>query len=206
MRRLPVVIALALLSLPALGGKVVDLLEVDPTDQAGVALLVANVNMKSAVGESIRDYCIEQVWVTAADGTVYDPYAVRCYKDVGGIVWFNGLPAGTYKLTQFYIEGDKKYAMDEPGTLTFEVKPGEYTFVGDFLVTLEIKLMGSYKSHATQRKDPSADADKARLAHEVFVREFDPGDKKKNKQAIRNLAWVDWYKAHPLAAAPPAAP
>ncbi len=202
MRPLPLAAA-ALLSLPAMAGKPIDLLEVDPSDQTGVAMLIANVNMKSAVGESIRDYCIERVYVTAADGTVYDPYAVRCYKDSGGLVWFNGLPAGTYKLTEFYVESDKKYPMEEPGTLTFEVKPGGYTFVGDFLVTLEIKLMGSYKAHTTQRQDPAGDADKAVLMHEVFVREFDPAGKK-NKQALRNQAWIEWYKAHPLAAPPPA--
>ncbi|MBN1337395.1 MAG: hypothetical protein JXB39_15670, partial [Deltaproteobacteria bacterium] len=178
MRRLPLLTALALLSLPALAGKPVDLREAEPTDQVGVAMLIANVNMKSWAGESIRDYCIQRAYVTAADGTVYDPYAVRCYKDVGGITWFNGLPPGTYTLTQFFLESDKKYPMDEPGSVTFEVKPGAYTFVGDFLVTLEIKAMGSYKAHTTERLDPSADAEKASLAHEVFVREFDPKGKK----------------------------
>ncbi|MBN1336603.1 MAG: hypothetical protein JXB39_11650 [Deltaproteobacteria bacterium] len=210
MNRIPVVTALTLLSLPAFAGsKVVRLTETDPDMELGAALIVANVDVQSGSRESSRNHCIDNVQVSDEDGIVYEPYGARCYADAGGFLWFNGLPSGRYRITKLFFQGDKKYAMDEAGTMTFEVDIEEITFAGSFLVTLETKANGSYKAHSTERLDSATDLEKANLMREVFLRVFHPGNKK-SKQALRDLAWVEWYREHPLpeppAAVPPDAP
>ncbi len=205
MHRLPAVTVLALLALPVLaGGKVVDLQTTDPDLDLGAAMLIARVDLRKGSGSAIHGTCILKAQVTDEDGVVYEPYASRCYSDEGGFIWFNGLPAGEYRITQFVYETERKYVMDEPGAATFEIGTGELTFAGSFVVALETKAMMAYKAHSTTREDSAGDVARASLVHHVFIKQFDPGEKK-SKSALRDLAWVEWYRDHPVPE-PPAPP